>query len=258
MVTKAAAKKKGTSVAKTKKAAISKSYLDQMAEQEGAGMEEMTGRDFALPFIHLLQDLSPQVKKREESYIDGAEPGQFFNSVTETVSDALRVVPVKFQKVYNEWVPRNKGGGFVSTYSDPAKAAELSDPDNEIVDTMNIFCLVQGEFGWSQGIISLTSTKLKAGRKWNSLARMRKMETSDGRRFTPPYYGVIYKLTSVEQSNEKGTFFNIKVEDDGVTLVEDEDLFEEARGFLSALNEGVVGADFNRHSPEDDDEDDSF
>ena len=45
------------------------------------GMEHMGADDLALPFIRILGDLSPQVKKSKAEYIEGAEPGMLFLSL---------------------------------------------------------------------------------------------------------------------------------------------------------------------------------
>ncbi len=43
----------------------------------GQGMENLnTGS--AMPFIRILQDLSPQIKKTKEEYVQGAESGDLF------------------------------------------------------------------------------------------------------------------------------------------------------------------------------------
>ena len=38
--------------------------------------------DLALPFLKLLGQLSPEVNKRDGKYVEGAEPGMIYNSVT--------------------------------------------------------------------------------------------------------------------------------------------------------------------------------
>ena len=45
------------------------------------GSEEVSSNDITLPRLQIIQDLSPQHKKNKPEYIDGAEVGDFFNSL---------------------------------------------------------------------------------------------------------------------------------------------------------------------------------
>ena len=46
------------------------------------GLENMDQDDLALPFLKLLQNSSDETKKKHSSYVEGAEPGMFYNTVT--------------------------------------------------------------------------------------------------------------------------------------------------------------------------------
>ena len=58
----------------------------------------------------------------------------------------------------------------------------------------------------STALISMKSTQLKVSRKWNSMMMGIKMQGKNGL-FTPPTYSHIYKLSTVQMSNDKGTWF---------------------------------------------------
>ena len=60
----------------------------------GTGLEEMTSDDLAIPFIRVLQAMSPQVNKRAPEYVDGAEVGMLFNTVTNSVYDGEKGVEI--------------------------------------------------------------------------------------------------------------------------------------------------------------------
>ena len=54
-----------------------------MFEQDASqGLENMAQDDLALPFLRILGQLSPQVNKRDPKYVEGAEPGMIYNTVT--------------------------------------------------------------------------------------------------------------------------------------------------------------------------------
>ena len=67
------------------------------------GMEQMGADDLALPFIRILGDLSPQVKKSKAEYVEGAEPGMLFNTVSKELYDGskgIKVVPCYYKREY--------------------------------------------------------------------------------------------------------------------------------------------------------------
>ena len=55
-------------------------------------------------------------------------------------------------------------------------------------------------------LISMKSTQLKVSRNWNSMMNSITLTGKNGL-FTPPSYSHVYKLKSVQQSNDKGTWF---------------------------------------------------
>jgi hypothetical protein len=235
-----------TAVAKTAntgKGLQSAAMHEILLQHAGEGLENATARDFAIPFLLLLQDLSPQVKKREPTYVDGAEAGMWFNAVTGELFDKLLVIPVDFQKVYNEWVPRDEGGGFVKSWADPGEAQQNKKDDTVIVDTANHYVLAQSkDKSWSQAIVSMTSTKLKVSRQWMSKISQRLLTVGDQKKVAPSY-STIYELGSVSTKNDKGTFFIPSVTP--VDWVQDPHLLQEAMDFRSSIKQGLKGADFS-------------
>lgn len=85
--------------------------LASMGEDAGLGVST-DPNEVGIPFLGILQDLSPQVKKRDEKYIDGAEVGDIYNNVTREVIPAkvgFDWIEVGFEAAQVEWKP-NRGG----------------------------------------------------------------------------------------------------------------------------------------------------
>jgi hypothetical protein len=222
---------------------------DLFLQHAGAGLEKATAADFALPFIYLLQKMSPQVDPDSEKFIDGAKVGMFLNTVTGQLYESLTVVPVDFEKVYIEWVPRDAGGGFVAQYRSKNEAEMNKREDTQIVDTANHYVLVQEEDGsWTPAILSMTSTKLKASRKWLSVISMVTINTAQGKRVAPSFSRMYEVVKEGPITNDKGTFYTVKVNsiegEDG--WVHDQELFDQALSFRAQLQAGAVGADYNK------------
>lgn len=257
----------GKSTQVTKPAAggqIVASELASMFEQDqGAGLENVTAKDLQVPFIGLLQGLSPQIKRTHEKYIEGAQQGQFFNTVTEELFDRAEIIPIEFKKVWNEWKPRKgAGGGFVATHASEEEAEENKrrEPvgtDNgepvytEVLDTANHFVMIRkideegnpaSEWGWA--VLSMTKTKLKVSRGWLSKLSTLTVDIGGNRKVTPPSYGTIWELSSVEQKNDQGDFYNYKVK--FLRLVDDAETYQAAKKFREMVAEGVAKVDYNK------------
>ena len=70
-----------TAVATKKNAELSTDVLDDIFEYEGEGAA-FDSSEMQIPFVRILQAMSPQLKKREAEYIEGSEQGDMFNTVT--------------------------------------------------------------------------------------------------------------------------------------------------------------------------------
>lgn len=237
---------------------------DIFAQDQGVGLDEVV-KDIALPFISVLQALSPQINKRKEQYIEGAEAGMMFNTVTSQLYDGemgVDMISCFYEKVVNEWIPRDSGGGYVATHADMDEAKANAQPGNQLVETANYYVLVRNveTDAWEPAVLSMTSTKLKISRRWNSLMNMLKVNIK-GQRVTPPLQGTIWHFTTVEQTNDKGTFFNLRVE--FKSMVPNPELYASAKEFGDMAAKGLRRVNYNADpsatgeaSSEDEGEDD--
>ena len=114
MATKAAKETPKTEVATVSNSLPATMDASMLAADAGLGRESMSITDMALPYLLILQSLSPQVKKSSPQRVDGAEEGDIFNTVTQELfasEDGINVIPCAFQKAWVEWAPRDSGGG---------------------------------------------------------------------------------------------------------------------------------------------------
>jgi hypothetical protein len=172
--------------------------------------------DFAIPFVVILQSLSPQVDG--ENKIQGAKPGMFYNTVTGELSSELTVIPCRYTRTFVEWVPRNAGGGFrgerdhtfeaeYDRLRDPATGKAKLPGGNEIADTRNFYVLVEAENGaLSPAVISMGSTQIKKARNWNTFMQTKTMPGKVGQ-FVPAMFASRFRLTTKMESNKKGKWY---------------------------------------------------
>ena len=219
----------------------------------GQGLEEASREDFAIPFLNVLQSLSPQADADGDAYVDGAKPGMIFNNVTQEIYDGAEgivVVPCHFEKTYNEFVPRDAGGGWRGSYDSKEAADEACAPGNEIVDTANHYLLYQSADGtWQPALLSCTSTKLKASRQWNAKMRLIQHPKAEGGSFIPATFAQTWIVKTIRTENQHGKFYIIGTE--YVGLVASSDLYAAAKAFRESVQSGVSKADFNATEGDD-------
>ena len=217
----------------------------------GQGISNIKQDDLALPFLKVLGQLSPECNKRDAKYVEGAEPGMIINTVTNEVFDGVKgidVLPVYYKRQYIEWQDRGESQGapvhiyeagddIPQTTRDKGNKDRLAN-GNYLENTASHFVVVLGN-NPSSALISMKATQLKISRKWNSMMMGIKMQGKNGL-FTPPTYSHIYKLKTVQMSNDKGTWFGWDVSKVGP--VTNKSVYQIAKAFSNNVSKGAVQA----------------
>jgi len=207
-------------------------------------------RDTAIPYISILQSGSPQLNPSKAEYIETAKAGQLYNTVTQEAVSELKVIPVFYHLRYVEWKPREQGGGFIASHSadsgilgratrDPMTNKYVLESGNHIVQTAYHYVLVLSNGGYQNAVISMASSQLKKSRRWNSLMLSQKIKGPSGM-FTPPTYAFTYKLSTVSESNDRGSWFGFQVEKG--EQVTDASIYGEGKLFSTAASSGAIEA----------------
>lgn len=222
-----------------------------MAGDAGRGFENMTPADLAIPFILILQALSPQVKRGEQQ-IKGANEGDIYNSVTGTVfsgEEGIYFIPAAYRKAWVEWTPREEGGGFIAQHdsADILQQTTKNEKGQDVLPNGHIIVTTAYHYGvvvdpvtgdLTNAVISMTSTQLKKSRKWNSVMSNMKLSRPDGTKFVPPMFGFMYKLTTVQESNEVGSWSGWNIE--FVGQVPNIEMYQTAKLFAENVSIGAV------------------
>ena len=213
------------------------------------GARNISQEDLALPFLKILGQLSPEVNKRDGKYVEGAEPGKIINTVTNDLYDMISVIPCHYKRQYIEWADRGTSTGAPvaiheadsDIVSQTTRGKDYKDrlPNGNYLDnTANHFVLVLGN-NPQTALISMKSTQLKVSRKWNSMMMGIKMQGKNGL-FTPPTYSHIYNLSTVQMSNDKGTWFGWDVTKVGPVTEKHE--YDMAKAFAESVGKGEIQA----------------
>lgn len=253
------ATKKAVATKNRTEVAVASRLEAKMAAAAGKGFEEATRDAFAIPFIRILQDLSPQVKKKMAGYIEGAKPGQFFNTVSQERSDGIRVVPCYWSQSFIEWTPRDEkeGQGLVAVHppGSPiiATASRLKGRNtlpngNILMDTRSHFVLLLKKDGSTEGaLIAMTSTGIKISRRWMSQMKSSTIARGDGTLIPAPMFAYSYELTSEEEANEQGSWYQWVV--GNKQLVTDEATFDAAMAFGEQMRVGASKVNYAEAAP---------
>jgi len=227
-----------------------------------AGSQNIAQEDLALPFLKVLGQLSPEINTRDAKYIKGTQPGMILNTVTGEYYDGekgIQVLPVFYKRQYIEWQDRGESMGapvaihevnsdLLSKVTRDKSNKDRLPNGNYLENTASHFIVLLGKTP-TTALISMKATQLKVSRKWNSIMMGIKMQGKNGL-FTPPTYSHIYKLKTVQMSNDKGTWFGWDVSKVGP--IEDKSVYGIAKNFAERVSKGEVQAKHGTEEPKTD------
>jgi hypothetical protein len=200
------------------------------AEDTSGYYEGMDAGAYAIPFLVLLQALSPMCVKGTPAYIPEAEPGMIFNTVTKKLSRAVHVTVLRRSHSLCRWTPRDLGGGFISEEeADVSNIAAFNKiiPDDkkrriiiadgkkiEITEHRNFWVAVLGDHNTIEpALVSMTKSNLGSARSWNTNIDIEsaKVEVQHPGAATkarvPVLHSGIWELSTQQKTKEGNTWF---------------------------------------------------
>ncbi len=230
-------------VAIKKEAGLPSSILFE--EDAAAGFENVKTMSLALPILKLLQNGSGEAQKRNQNYVEGAEPGMLLNTVTKKMYDGakgIEVIPCHYKLEYQEWADFGTGSGRPENIYD-ANSDILSKTKNEmgkdrlengnyILTVGQHYVLICDGISTENALISMSSSQGKISRKWNSMMMSITLDGKNGP-YTPPSFSHKYRLTSVLNSGKGNQWYGYNVTKVGP--VEEPALYERAKKFYTSL-----------------------
>ena len=219
-------------------------FADDMMADAGLGFENVSANDVAIPYLKILQALSPEL--RGQTKVPGAEEGLIINTVTQQLMKEFRVIPCAFKKSYVEWTPREAGGGLVKEHMDEGILSKCKKNErnqdvlpngNLIVTTAYHYVLVVTEGGFERAVMAMSSTQLKKSRRW--LGQMMSLQVKVGdKSFTPPPFSHIYNVATGMETKDSNSWFGWLINDP--VMVTDKNLYETAKKFGQDVTAGLV------------------
>lgn len=236
-------------------------------EDAGAGMEGATQESFAIPFLSVLQKISPQCEETDAAYVKGAKAGQLLESVSKSLYDGksgVRFIQCAYRRVFLRWGPRGSDtGGFKGELA-PEVVAEMRESGklvefegklwfpledgsvnpkrcDHVSDTRNHYVLLIAGDELKECLLSLGSTQIKKSKQLMTLLASKKIGG-----ITMPTFATMIDATTTLETNDKGSWYGINFHDAGaVTEVE---LYEAAKSFHKSVVSGYVKANYEEQA----------
>ena len=220
---------------------------DILFEADAAqGLENVKTENLALPILKLLQNGSGEAQKRNQNYVEGAEPGMFLNTVTKKVYDGgkgIEVVPCYYKLEYQEWADFGTGSGrpenifdassdILSKTTKDTGGKDRLENGNYILTVGQHFVLIVDGENTEPALISMSSSQGKVSRKWNSMMASITLEGKNGP-FTPATYSHKYVLSSVLNSGKGNQWYGFNVVRGA--MVDNASLYERAKKFHNSF-----------------------
>jgi len=246
----------------------SENALAMMGEMDLSGYQELlTQDDVAIPFLSILQQLSPQCVDGDPLYNPDAKPSMVYNSVTgellETKKDGFDFIPFTYKASLIEWVPRAKGGGFVKEYSIDLKdkfkfsrneqnldiiqqGSELGTPGNQLNLThTHVIGLVKGAV-LEPAVMTMTSTQIKASKQLNALIKNNPLIIKGAA--VHVRFAHVINAKTLQRKNDQGMWYVWDFERKG--LLGNKTHFDFAKNFVDGMKAGEHKVDFNQMQSE--------
>lgn len=231
------------------------SLQEAFMADSGKGNENVGQGDLIAPFYKILDGQSGEVKKTKAQYVEGAEEGMIFNTLTKELIDGKKgivVVPAFYDRFEIEWKPIEVGGLVAIhphdtpllkqvTKGGPNGTQNILPNGNLLMTTAQHYVVrVKDDQTFDMGIISMASTRLKKSRMWNSLIEGIQLKGPNGQSFNPPRFSHMYRLTTTPESKGTQAWWTWNIELLGP--VTSEEIYKAARKLFVDVNSGAVKA----------------
>ncbi len=199
--------------------------MGSMMEDAGAGVST-DPNEVGIPFLYILQDLSPQVKRRDDAYVEGAEVGDIYNNVTKEVIPAsvgIDFINVGMEAAQVEWRPDR--GGFAGKHPNDTplrgqvKMTQVKDKMLPLLPNGNILTETKYHYGfykktgsddaWEPCVIGMASSMIKCSRDWVGMMKRKKLPNGA----IAPSFSTVYHLATNLVNKNNNEWFVWTIED---------------------------------------------
>ncbi len=261
------------------------SFDDELAADGATFKETMSKEDMSIPFLQILQSLSPQCVKGKPEYMKEADPSDLYNTVSQSLYKTMdkddkpiigaRLLPIHYKRSFIEWVPRSAGGGLVKEWdvADGLNAKTIRNesnqdiiiegspvgtPGNQINDTHTHFMFMIADDGsYEPVVLTMASTQVKPSKDLNNMVS-KHVHPDSGAKLAR-FFGV-YSATTQQRTNDQGSWYVWKFEkvSDVIELGEKGmAMYRDAKSFVEGITAGEHKVDYSKLADENPSSDDA-
>ena len=253
-------------VAVKEEAGLPADLLAEMEADAGAGQADITASDVDISRLRILQQMSPQCVRSKGEYIEGAQAGQIFNTVTGELWDQDNgpiIVPCSYGFKYVVWADRQsktqdgskapqavytrtdeQAGRLPSTTRDD-RNREITEEGHILTPTSEFYVLIVNEETgtFENAIISCSSTQLTPAKKWNALIKQQIQQTAEGPK-PAAIFSRSYKTRTIDRSNDQGDWAVWEFSLNGP--LQNLGIYRASKAFAAAIDSGKVEANYSQ------------
>lgn len=229
------------------------------------GLENVTADDVSLPRYTMLQALSPQVNKRKDEYIEGAEDGMILNTASGKVVETQRLVFAAYERRLVAWFPRERpcpftdlpqvtGGGLYKDFgTDPDIEATARrwdengslwlDNGAELVVTGTWYCVDPDTL--SVGYLAMGKTQFTPSKKMMAGIRDEKIISRQHGIKPAPLFYRIWEMSSKLREHEGNTWnvFQHKAQERIQEHIHGKAILDTVKEVIRTIREGEAAID---------------
>jgi len=215
-------------------------------KKDGSGFEGLTQAAFKLPFIKIMEALSPEVMYGAE-HVENAKPGLFFNTATHELSETIKVVVLKVRHTLLAWAP--KRGGFKGEFELAQESAIVVrteregfikyDKDRNVIQETLTYFMLDANNMRAFAALPLSSTRLKDGKSFDNRLRYLKCNGD----YTDVTWAGVWELGLVEKTNDQGTWHVIGNTPNFIRFVTEEEIINFILPAIEMIKERKVDYD---------------
>lgn len=228
----------------------------------GAGLEHVEAKYLIIPHLRLLQSGSPQAKRSDPAYVEGAREGLFINTATGELFEKVLFVPCRFVPDHSEWEPGLQGDfirshGADSTEFDKCefvqeagRSAFVHPNGNEFAQRALFYGLIvkmdedSGSIDFEKAVASLGGTSFAVARRWLTQISSYRLTAPNGQKFIAPMWARSFMLDASPQSNDDNSWMAWKfgAYANTLDLPEGREVYLAAREFAAQVDRGEAKA----------------
>lgn len=202
--------------------------MEDLLSDVGAGLEEVTAEDIAIPYLSIVQK---QSKRLDDPNFKG-KPGMFVHTITGEVYDGqagVDVVPVHFRRFWREITTDAQNPKFIAEHPaswpiardavfDPQLRRHICHDGTHANQIMRFYCLFVSPVARPQPVcLTFKGSQIKVAKNWNSMLSVQVLELPDGTKIEPaPIFASIWNLSTIPQSNDDGSWHGYELASRGM------------------------------------------